>query len=135
MTDVKFNRTKKFDLQLKAALVRERKLGDIFKHATFDGSRDVTIELKSETWLWEQTGNMCIEFRQDGEPSGIAATEADIWVHELRREGQTLCWLMFPIGRLKDLGRKAYRRGDYKLKGGDKKNIDNVLIRLRDILK
>jgi hypothetical protein len=30
-------------------------------------------------------------------------------VHELRRDGQTLCWLMFPIERLKELARTAMR--------------------------
>jgi hypothetical protein len=34
-------------------------------------------------WQWEQTGNICIEYRQRDQPSGIAATKADVWVHEI----------------------------------------------------
>src|SRR5580692_11142434 len=98
MTDqkIKFNRGSKFDFQLSAALINERRLAEIFSAAKIE-----KIELKSETWLWERTGNICIEYRQNGRPSGIDATEADYWVHELRRNGATLCYLMFPTERLK----------------------------------
>jgi hypothetical protein len=130
-----FNRDAKFDLQLSASLVRERALGEIFVHATFDGMRPVNIELKSETWQWERTGNIAIEYRQNGQPSGIAATKADIWVHELRRDGQTLCWLMFPINRLKELARKAYQQSRYHEGGGDGGRFCNILIPLSEILK
>ena len=61
---VTFNRNNKFDLQLSASLVRERALGEIFVHAIFDGMKPVRIELKSETWQWEKTGNICVEYRQ-----------------------------------------------------------------------
>jgi hypothetical protein len=85
MTDqkIKFNRDSKFDLQLSDALVNERRLAEIFSAAKIE-----KIELKSESWLWERTKNICIEYRQNGKPSGIAVTEADYWVHELRRDRQ-----------------------------------------------
>src|ERR1035437_229291 len=105
MSVVKFNRDNKFDLQLNAALIRERELGEIFA-----GSKIEKIELKSETWQWERTGNICIEFSQNGQPSGIAVTDADMWVHELRRDGKTLVYLMFPIARLKELAREARKQ-------------------------
>lgn len=130
-----FNRDAKFDLQLSASLIRERALGDIFLHAIFDGTHPVHIELKSETWQWEQTGNICAEYRQGDQPSGIAATKADIWVHELRRDGQTLCWLMFPIERFKELARRAYAQGRFHEGGGDDGRFCNVLVPLREILK
>lgn len=132
---IAFNRDNKFDLQLSASLVRERALGNVFVHAIFDGTHPVLIELKSETWQWEQTGNICIEYRQNGEPSGIASTKADVWVHELRRDGQTLCWLMFPITRLKELAREAYRQGRYHKGGGDGRRFCNILIPLSEILR
>ena len=103
---IAYNSGIKFDLQLSNALVRERALGEIF-----EGAKLEKIELKSETWQWEQSGNICIEYANGGKPSGIAATDADLWVHELRRDGETLCWLMFPIERLKQLARQAYAAG------------------------
>jgi hypothetical protein len=133
--NIVFNRDNKFDLQLSASLIRERALGDVFVHAIFDGTRPVSIELKSETWQWEQTGNICVEYCQRGQPSGIAATKADVWVHELRRDGQTLCWLMFPIDRFRELAKQAYRQGRYHEGGGDGGQFCNVLIPLREILR
>ena len=127
---LKFNRDKKFDLQRSEALRNERRLGEIFSAAKIE-----KIELKSETWLWEQTGNICIEYRKDGQPSGICVTEADYWVHELRREDNTLCYLMFPIERLKELARDAYANGHYHEGGGDGGRFCNVLIPLSEILK
>jgi hypothetical protein len=131
MTDeITFNRDRKFDIQLSAALIAERRLAEIFSHARIE-----RIELKTETWQWEQTGNICIEYRQGGAPSGIAVTEADYWVHELRRDGQTLCYLMFPIERLKQLARRAYAEGRFHEGGGDGGRFCNVLIPLSWVLK
>jgi hypothetical protein len=127
---IQFGGGNKFDIQLSDALINERRLADIFEHVDIH-----KIELKSETWQWEQTGNICIEYRQNGQPSGIAVTEAGCWVHELKREGQTLCYLMFPIERLKELARKAYADGHCHEGGGDGGRFCNVLIPLRDILK
>jgi hypothetical protein len=131
MTDeITFNRDRKFDIQLSAALIAERRLAEIFAHGRIE-----RIELKTETWQWEQTGNICIEYRQGGQPSGIAVTEADYWVHELRRDGHTLCYLMFPIERLKELARCAYTEGRFHEGGGDGGRFCNVLIPLSWVLK
>ena len=124
---LKFNRDKKFDLQLSEALRNERRLGEIFSAAKIE-----KIELKSETWLWERTGNICIEYRKNGQPSGICVTKADYWVHELRREGNTLCYLMFPMERLKELARSAYANGRYRENSGDGGRFCNVLIPLSE---
>jgi len=126
---VTFNHDRKFDLQLDAALLRERELARIF------GDRNVKIELKSETWQWEQTGNICIEYQCDGKPSGISTTEADFWVHELRRDDQTLCYLMFPIERLKELARLAYKDGHHRKGGGDGGRFSTVILPLSWVLR
>jgi hypothetical protein len=127
---IDFRRDNKFDLQLSQALINERRLGEIFRTGRIE-----RVELKSETWQWEQTGNICIEFRCDGKPSGISVTQAGYWVHELLREGETLVYLMFPIERLKRLARAAYRAGYWRTGAGDGGRFDVVLLRLRDILK
>jgi len=127
---ITFNRDNKFDLQLSDALIAERRLAEIFSDMDIH-----KIELKTETWQWEQTGNICIEYRQRGKPSGIAVTEAGCWVHELRRDGETLVYLMFPIARLKALARIAYADGRYHEGGGDGGQFCNVLIPLSWVLK
>ena len=125
---IKYNRDEKFDIQLGQALIDERRLGEIFQAKLIE-----RVELKTETWQWEQTGNICIEFRRDGKPSGISVTTADYWVHELRRDGRTLVYLMFPIDELKALCREAHRNGHWRSMAGDGGRQDVILIRLKDI--
>src|SRR6266550_3382311 len=88
---ISFNNDSKFDIQLSQSLMREQKLADVLGNGK--------IELKSENWQWERTGNICIEYLQNGNPSGIDVTEADTWVHELRREDKTLVYLFLPVAR------------------------------------
>lgn len=130
MDKITFNHDRKFDIQLSAALINERRLGDIFTAAKIE-----RIELKSETWQWEQTGNIAIEYQCDGKPSGIATTEADYWVHELRRADQTLVYLMFPIDRLKALARQAFLQGRWRDNAGDDGRFSVVLIPLAEVLR
>lgn len=124
------NKDRKFDLQLEQALIDERRLGEIFAAARIE-----KIELKSESWLWEKTGNICIEFMCDGRPSGIATTQADYWVHELKRDGATLVYLMFPIDRLKELSRTAIAKGCSRSNSGDGGRFTVALIPLMEILR
>lgn len=44
----------------------------------FVGAKLHRIELKTETFQWEQTGNIAIEYRRNGLPSGIATTDGDL---------------------------------------------------------
>lgn len=129
---VAFNGDNKYDIQLSEGLVNERRLADVFANKTFE--RSLTIELKSESWQWERTGNIAVEFSSYGRPSGIAVTEADFWVHELKRDGDTLVYLMFPIERLKMICRDAFKAGKYSVNGGDNDAQSNILLSLEDII-
>ena len=66
---------KKFDLDLKYGQVREKYVADMLQ--------DKKIEVKSERDVWQRTGNIAIEYESYGKPSGINATEADYWFHNL----------------------------------------------------
>jgi hypothetical protein len=123
------NPSNKFDIQLNVANLREHQLG----HLLTEG----TIELKAETWQWRRTGNFCIEYAQSGERSGIAACEADVWVHQLNDDqGKPLVLLVFPLERAKELARWSWRyRNGRRLGGGDKRNIDSVVVRLHDLVR
>jgi len=101
-----------FDIQLGQALINERRLANIFENGK--------IEVKSESYLWERTRNICIEYEQNGKPSGIAITEAEHWIHELLlHDGSVLVRLMFPVPRLKELCRRANAEGRYRKNAGD----------------
>lgn len=114
MGEIIYNGDKKFDMQLSQSLIYERRLGEIFRTADIE-----KIELKSESYLWEDTGNIAIEYSYNGKPSGIAATQATMWVHELVRNDGTLMYLMWPIDRLKELCRQAFVRKMIKENCGD----------------
>ena len=66
---------KKFDIDLEYGKVREKQVADMLQ--------DKKIEVKSERGMWQKTGNIAIEFESYGKPSGIRATEADYWFHNL----------------------------------------------------
>lgn len=120
------NAGNKFDIQLGGAVVDEDRLAQRLQHSKF--------ELKSERYQWEKTGNICIEYRWDGVPSGIAATSADYWVHELARDEDTLMYLVIPVPHLKEICRKAHHAGRFRTGVGDGGLSDVILLRLTDLL-
>jgi len=123
------NSDKKFDIQLETAKERELELARLLSDGT------VRIELKSETYLWRRTGNLCIEYRNRGQLSGISTTEADQWVHELYDDDDRLIVrMMFPVDRLRELCRKAFKRGRYRTNVGDDHASDVVLLSLKDLI-
>ncbi len=119
----------KYDMQLSDAKIDEKRLGDIFEHGIIE-----KIELKSESYQWEKEGNIFIEYECNGKPSGLKATEATCWVHELKRDGETLVYLMFPTQRLKKLANEAFKAGGNRTNSGDHGKIKGVVIPLKEIL-
>jgi len=100
---------KKFDLDLAYGKVREKKIADMMT-----GKK---IEVKSERDLWAKTGNIAIEYECWGKPSGINATEADYWFHNLCIGDDTFATLVFDVPSLK----RIIDNLDYKrsVSGGD----------------
>jgi hypothetical protein len=120
---ITFNRDSKFDIQLAASAIAEKRVAELLG--------DKKIEIKTETWQWRRTGNIAIEYRCRGRPSGISTTEADVWIHELRDdEGRTLVRLMFEVPRLKELCRVAHGQGRFRIGGGDRGEFDVILLPL-----
>ena len=84
---------KKFDLDLAYGKVREQRVADMLT--------DKKVEVKSERDMWVRTGNIAIEYESYGKPSGIAATEADYWFHNLCIGDDTFATLVFDVPSLK----------------------------------
>ena len=84
---------KKFDLDLAYGKVREQRVADMLT--------DKKVEVKSERDMWVQTGNIAIEYESYGKPSGIAATEADYWFHNLCIGDETFATIVFDTKSLK----------------------------------
>ena len=100
---------KKFDIDLSFGKHWEQYIDEMFSGAK-------TCEVKTERDKWAQTGNICIESESYGKPSGIAATEADMWVHNLTVDNELVCSLVFPVEKLKEILPKLPQR---TVMGGD----------------
>ena len=86
---------KKFDLDLEYGEVRESMVAEMLQ--------DKKVEVKSERGMWTSTGNIAIEYMSYGKPSGISATEADYWFHNLCIDDDVYATLVFKTDNLKKI--------------------------------
>jgi hypothetical protein len=93
-TDIK--ELKKFDIDLSFGKQWEQYIDEMFSGAK-------TCEVKTERDKWAQT-------------SGIEATEADLWVHNLTVDNELICSLVFPVDKLKEILPQLPKRS---VMGGD----------------
>lgn len=114
---------KKFDLDLAYGKVREQQVANMLT--------DKKIEVKSERDLWVKTGNIAIEYESWGKPSGIAATEADYWFHNLCIGDRTFATIVFDVASLKQIIDNL----DYKrtVSGGDNNASKMYLLNLQKL--
>ncbi len=122
MKPTKENR-KKFDIDLAYGTIREEKIVEMLT--------DKKIEVKSEKDMWQKTGNICIEYESWGKPSGIKATEADYWFHNLCVGDNEFCTLVFKTDVLKTIVDKL---DTFKtVSGGDHKASKMFLVNLQKL--
>ena len=114
---------KKFDIDLQYGVVREDKIADMLTNKK--------IEVKSERDLWQKTGNICIEYKSYGKPSGIDATESDCWFHNLCIGDDEYCTLVFNTKTLKKIVKKL---DSFKtVSGGDNRASQMYLLNLQKL--
>lgn len=129
--EITFNHDKKYDIQLAQGMAAERRFAKILGYAKIE-----KIEVKKEEYLWEKSECIAIEYLRNGKPSGITSTEADFWVHELRRKNETICHIMISVKRLKEIAKKYfYIDGHRKERAGDYGLSSLVLIPLFEFFK
>ena len=102
---------KKFDIDLEYGQVREDMVADMLQNKK--------VEVKSERGMWMDTGNICIEYNSYGKPSGIDATEADYWFHNLCVGEETYATIVFKVDNLKKIidnldSKRSVNGGDHK---------------------
>ena len=114
---------KKFDIDLAYGKVRE----DLIK----DMLQDKKIEVKSERNVWKRTGNIAIEYECYGKPSGINATEADYWFHNLCVGEDVYATLVFKTENLKKILDSLDRK--VSVNGGDHNASRMYLISLQKL--
>lgn len=110
-----------FDISLAYGGIREQAFANILFKAT--------VECKSDR-ICRRTGNVFIEYKQRGRPSGIAVTEAEFWAIEFDSD----CWIVIPVDRLKAVCRWFYKQHpELRRSGGDNEN-EGVLIPLSELI-
>ena len=112
---------KNFDLDLEYGEAGESKLLSILNGAK-------KVEVKTDR-MAHRTGNIAVEFRCNGRPSGISTTEADYWAFVLR-DGTII--ILIETDRLKKIARTNYRLGNVTC-GGDGNNAEMVLIKINQL--
>ena len=114
---------KKFDIDLAYGKVREDMIQDMLQ--------DKKIEVKSERDVWKRTGNIAIEYECYGKPSGINATEADYWFHNLCVGEDVYATLIFKTENLKKILDSLERK--VSVNGGDHNASRMYLISLQKL--
>ena len=91
--------------------------------------KDVKVEVKADR-LCQKTGNVYVEIRSRGKPSGITTTDADVWAFCLWKENRELqTYVSIPVKILKKLMTK------YPIKlGGDNYTSKGHIIPKGDLL-
>jgi len=116
------NNTSAFDLCLQYGDFRQ---GEVAK--LLAGKK---IEFKADKIAYK-SGNLCIEYKCRGKPSGLAVTKADLWLFVIDKTGT---FIGIKTKRLKELARKAYAE-DKVCFAGDDKQSECVLLPIKDIFK
>tara|TARA_R100000734_G_C3318204_1_gene112121 strand:+ start:1384 stop:1764 length:381 start_codon:yes stop_codon:yes gene_type:complete len=110
-----------FDIDLDFGKVYEEKIRELFEG---DGS----IEVKTERDIWADTGNVAIEIKSRGKPSGISTTEAKWWIHNFTIEGDMKFSMIFKVDKLRKAIRHMYANELASIvKGGDDNTSELVL--------
>jgi hypothetical protein len=116
---------RKFDVDLEFGQQWEKHIDEMFSGAK-------TCEIKTERDKWASTGNICIEIESYGKPSGLTSTEAELWVHNLVKDGELCCSLVFNTDKLRAVMEDMK---PYTVMGGDHKASKLYLVNIQKLLK
>ena len=118
---------KGFDIDLEFG-----KMGEKFTQQVFEGNSKV--EVKTERDIWKNTGNVAIELRCNGKPSGISTTESSVWIHLLSYKGVIEGGFLFKVDELKGKIKKLHEKGDLKMvMGGDDNMSQMALLAIKEL--
>tara|TARA_R100000700_G_C3146771_1_gene126785 strand:+ start:539 stop:988 length:450 start_codon:yes stop_codon:yes gene_type:complete len=118
---------KGFDLDLEFG-----KMGEEFTQQVFEGNSKV--EVKTERDIWVTTGNIAIEIRCNGKPSGLSTTESNVWIHLLAHNNVIKGGFLFKVDELKAKIKKLHESEDLKLvMGGDNNASQMALLPIKEL--
>ena len=102
------------------------KLGEDFTKGLIEDP--VKIEIKTERDIWEKTGNIAIEIRCNGKPSGLSTTESSVWIHLLSVNSVIKGGFLFKVDQLKDKIKKLHESGNLKMVMGGDDNLSQMAL-------
>ena len=116
-----------FDLDLSFGEHYEDVLADILKFGK--------VEVKTERDIWYDTGNISVEIRYKGRPSGLSTTKADHWAQVMTKNGDIKFILLFPVEVLRKRVKYLLKHKKAKIvMGGDDNQSALILIPLKYII-
>ena len=127
LVPINYEEMKKFDLDLKFGHFGEDFVRDMQKGNT-------KIEVKTERDIWKSTGNIAIEIRCNGVPSGLSTTGSEVWVHLLSYGGKIEGGFIFNVVDLKEKVSRLYKEGKARIvMGGDFDGSQMVLLPIKEL--
>ena len=102
------------------------KIGEEFTKELFEGN--TKIEIKTERDIWETTGNIAIEIRCKGKPSGLSTTESSVWIHLLSKNKAIKGGFIFKVDELKAKIKKLHNEGNLKMVMGGDDNLSQMAL-------
>ena len=116
---------KEYDLKVEEDMLFG-KIGEKFTEELFEGN--TKIEIKTERDIWKTTGNIAIEIRCKGKPSGISTTKSSVWIHLLAQKGVIQGGFLFKVDLLKGKIKKLQKEGRLVLKMGGDDNLSQMAL-------
>ena len=127
LVGITYEEMKKFDLDLEFG-----KIGEDFVQDMQNGN--TMIEVKTERDIWKYTGNIAIEIRCNGVPSGLSTTGSEVWVHLLSYGGKIEGGFIFNVVDLKEKVSRLYKEGKARIvMGGDFDGSQMVLLPIKEL--
>ena len=124
-----YEEMKKFDIDLEFG-----QMGEEFVRDLQNGNNK--IEVKTERDIWKTTGNIAVEIRCSGKPSGVSTTGSNIWIHLLCYKGKIEGGYIFSVDYLKQKIIDLKKEGKLKLvMGGDFNASQMALIPRTELFK
>ena len=122
---------KEYDLHVKEDMLFG-KIGEDFTKDLFEGN--TKMEIKTERDIWKTTGNIAIEIRYKGKPSGISTTKSSVWIHLLSYKGVIEGGFILKVDQLRGKIKKLQKSGNLKMvMGGDFNASQMVLLPIKDL--
>ena len=122
---------KEYDAKFKKDLLYG-KLGEEFTRQLIED--DVKFEIKTERDIWKTTGNIAIEIRCKGKPSGISTTKSEVWIQYLSLKGVIVGGFILKVDLLKDKIKNLQKQGNLKMvMGGDFNARQMALLPIKEL--